>query len=127
MGMQGDFLQLLKERGYQFGAPAVSDVKSGREIAQATTILAMKYRDGVLVAGRSLSATHEAQGATRVMPPSFAMGEAAGAAAALAVRAGVGPREVSIPALQKTLVEQGAWLGEAVRDRVVGVAAAPAD
>lgn len=83
--------------------------------------------DGVLVAGRSLSATHEAQGATRVMPPSFAMGEAAGAAAALAVRAGVGPREVSIPALQKTLVEQGAWLGEAVRDRVVGVAAAPAD
>jgi proteasome beta subunit len=51
MGMQGDFLQLLKEQGYQFGAPAVADAKTGWEIAQATTILAMKYRDGVLVAG----------------------------------------------------------------------------
>lgn len=51
MGMQGDFLQLLKERGYQFGAPAVSDAKAGQEIVKATTILAMKYRDGVLVAG----------------------------------------------------------------------------
>lgn len=70
--------------------------------------------DGVLVAGRALSATHEAQGATRVMPPSFAMGEAAGAAAALAVRDRVQPRDVSIPALQKTLIQQGAYLGERV-------------
>lgn len=51
MGMQGDFLQLLKERGYQFCAPAVSDAKGGQEIVTATTILAMKYQDGVLVAG----------------------------------------------------------------------------
>lgn len=57
MGNQGDFLQLLKERGYQFGAPASSAGldPSGRgigpEITRATTILAMKYRDGVLVAG----------------------------------------------------------------------------
>jgi hypothetical protein len=79
--------------------------------------------DGVLVAGRSLSATHEAQGAVRVMPPSFAMGEAAGAAAALAVRAGVEPREIPIPALQQVLVRQGAWLGE----RFAGATAAPAD
>ncbi|HYH10913.1 MAG TPA: FAD-dependent oxidoreductase, partial [Thermomicrobiales bacterium] len=74
--------------------------------------------DGVLVAGRALSATHEAQGATRVMPPSFAMGEAAGAAAAIAVRDGTQPRGVSIPALQQVLVRQGAWLGERVQQRV---------
>lgn len=67
--------------------------------------------DGVLVAGRSLSATHEAQGAVRVMPPSFAMGEGAGTAAALSVKDDVRPRDVSIPALQKTLIEQGAYLG----------------
>jgi hypothetical protein len=73
--------------------------------------------DGVLVAGRCLSATHEAQGATRVMPPSFAMGEAAGAAAALSVRHGTSPRDVSIPELQQALVRQGAWLGESVRER----------
>lgn len=83
--------------------------------------------DGVLVAGRSLSATHEAQAATRVMPPSFAMGEAAGAAAALSVRAGVAPRDVPIPTLHETLVRQGAWLGETIRDRVMGATASSAD
>ena len=49
MGMQGDFYQLLKERGYQFGQPATAD--SAVDIPNATTILAFKYRDGVLVAG----------------------------------------------------------------------------
>ncbi len=49
MGMQGDFYQLLKEQGYQLGASAVAG--GGREFMTATTILAFKYRDGVLVAG----------------------------------------------------------------------------
>lgn len=49
MGMQGDLFQLLKEHGYQFGTTA--EVRAGDDIPRATTILAMKYRDGVLVAG----------------------------------------------------------------------------
>ncbi|MCK6493858.1 MAG: proteasome subunit alpha [Nitrospira sp.] len=49
MGMQGDFYQLLREQGYQFGNPAAA--ASGLDIPTATTILAFKYRDGVLVAG----------------------------------------------------------------------------
>lgn len=49
MGMQGDFIQLLKEQGYQLGAPVAAS--AGIEIPTATTILAFKYRDGVLVAG----------------------------------------------------------------------------
>ncbi|MDF0645117.1 MAG: proteasome subunit alpha [Nitrospira sp.] len=49
MGMQGDFFQLLKEQGYQFGLPAAA--ASDVEIPTATTILAFRYRDGVLVAG----------------------------------------------------------------------------
>ena len=49
MGMQGDFLQLLKEQGYQLGT--VAPVRDGQELTSGTTILAMKYRDGVLVAG----------------------------------------------------------------------------
>jgi len=68
--------------------------------------------DGLLVAGRCISATHEAMGATRVMPPSFAMGEAAGTAAALAVDAQIHVRKVSIPDVQTTLVRNGAYLGE---------------
>ena len=53
MGMQGDFVQLLKEQGYQFGQGGLSaDQSSGSAgITEGTTILAMKYRDGVIVAG----------------------------------------------------------------------------
>lgn len=53
MGMEGDFLQLLKERGYQIGVPASAGEgrSAAAEITRGTTILAMKYQDGVLVAG----------------------------------------------------------------------------
>jgi len=71
--------------------------------------------DQLLVAGRSLSATHEALAAVRVMPPAFAMGQAAGTAAAIAVAKGVAPRRVSVAELQATLVRQGAYLGERLR------------
>lgn len=67
--------------------------------------------DGVLMSGRCISATHEALAAVRVMPPSFAMGEAAGTAAAHAVRRGVQPRQVDVPELQAQLLRQGAYLG----------------
>ena len=49
MGLQGDFYQLLKEQGYAFGASG--QVGSGQALTTATTILAFKYRDGVLVGG----------------------------------------------------------------------------
>lgn len=49
MGMHGDFFQLLQEQGYRLGAPA--EVRGDQVLPTATTILAMKYRDGVLVAG----------------------------------------------------------------------------
>lgn len=65
----------------------------------------------LLVAGRCVSATHEALGAIRVMPPSFAMGEAAGTAAALALREGVPPRQVPVGWLRSTLRAQGAYVG----------------
>ena len=67
--------------------------------------------DGLLVAGRCLSATHEAAGAVRVMPPVFAMGQAAGTAAALATERGLPPRRVDVPELQSVLRTQGAILG----------------
>jgi proteasome beta subunit len=49
MSMQSDFYQLLKEQGYALGMPGQSGV--GQPLTTATTILAFKYRDGVLVAG----------------------------------------------------------------------------
>ena len=66
--------------------------------------------DGLLVAGRSLSAQSEAAGAVRVMPPCMAMGQAAGTAAAMAARDRISPRDVDIPGLQERLRRTGAYL-----------------
>lgn len=68
--------------------------------------------DGLLVAGRIISTTAEAHGATRVSPTCMACGQAAGTAAALAVGVGTAPRDVDIRALQRVMVTQGALLGK---------------
>jgi hypothetical protein len=84
--------------------------------------LVPKDLDGLLVAGRCISATHEALGAIRVMPPAFAMGEAAGTAAAIALEYRVEPRRVEVPLLQRLMVRRGAYLGETVAGRVASTA-----
>ena len=50
--------------------------------------------------------------AIRVIPPCFAMGQAAGTAAALAVREGVGPKQLDPAILVSTLKEDGVYLPE---------------
>ncbi len=66
--------------------------------------------DDLLVAGRCLSATHEAAGAVRVMPPCFAMGQAAGVAGALALEFNTTPRRLDPAKIQTVLRKQGAIL-----------------
>jgi len=68
--------------------------------------------DNVLVAGRGISATHEALAAIRVMTISMAVGQAAGLAASLACRSGVPVmvRQVDRVALRSGLLESGAIL-----------------
>jgi len=68
--------------------------------------------EGLLVAGRSISSTHEAMSAIRVMATCMAMGEAAGRAAKLAVRHGVLPSEIDVQELQRELLDHGAYLRE---------------
>ncbi len=70
--------------------------------------------DNLLVAGRCASMTHMGQSAARVSGGCFVMGQAAGTAAALSVRAGLRPRDLSVTALQAKLDVDGAYLG---RDR----------
>lgn len=65
----------------------------------------------MLVAGRCISSDHAAQASYRIMPVVCCIGEAAGVAAALASKAGVGVRDVKIDALQSTLRENGAFIG----------------
>jgi hypothetical protein len=64
----------------------------------------------VLVAGRCFSATHDAHASVRSMAQCMAMGQAVGTAAALAVSAGVEPREVPIDGLRDHLRADGAIL-----------------
>jgi hypothetical protein len=67
--------------------------------------------DNLWVAGRCASMTHEAQSAARVTGACFVMGEAAGVAAALALRSGVAAAKVPVAELQSRLEDEGAYLG----------------
>ena len=70
-----------------------------------------KETDGLLVAGRCISADFLADNSLRLIVPCFATGQAAGTAAALAADQGIQPRHIAIGQLQDTLVKQGAYLG----------------
>ena len=67
--------------------------------------------DGLIVAGRAISASSDAAGAVRVMPPCMAMGHAAGIAAALAAKGGTKPRSIDANEVRTILLQQGAFLG----------------
>ncbi|WP_421356058.1 FAD-dependent oxidoreductase [Pseudocitrobacter faecalis] len=62
---------------------------------------------GLLVAGRSLSASHVALSSARVMPTCFALGQAAGIAASLAVDAECAVADISIEGLHQQMKKQG--------------------
>jgi hypothetical protein len=72
--------------------------------------------DNLLVAGRCASMTHDGQSAARVSGGCFVMGEAAGTAAALALSGNTNPRDIAVDKLQRTLQQQGAFIG---RDQAV--------
>jgi hypothetical protein len=66
--------------------------------------------EGLLVAGRCLSADHDAHASVRSMGQCMAMGQAAGAAAVIALKHGCSPRAVPIHELQSELRKIGAIL-----------------
>jgi hypothetical protein len=66
--------------------------------------------DGLLVAGRCLSASHDAHASVRSIGQCLAMGQAAGVAAALATKMGVEPRTLPATLVRERLVEMGAVL-----------------
>ena len=59
--------------------------------------------DGLLVAGRCISATHEALGSVRIMAPCMGTGQAAGTAAAMAVSEKKDVRDIDTAALRAAL------------------------
>ena len=70
-----------------------------------------KTVDNVIAAGRCISCAPDLIDRVRLIPVCVVTGQAAGVAAALAVKAGARPRDVPVADIQKVLREQGAYLG----------------
>ncbi len=77
--------------------------------------------DGLLACGRHVSCDPNSHGFMREIPQCWITGQAAGVAAALAVKRGVAPRAVDVGELQQALREQGVYL-RAAGERAVAAA-----
>jgi hypothetical protein len=92
IGWRSGYLDLM---GYKFTGMRVHDVPY-RAILPETV-------DGLLTAGRSISATHVAMAAGKSMGNCMATGHAAGLAAAMSAKQGIMPRELKVVELQDAL------------------------
>ena len=70
-----------------------------------------KGENNLLVAGRCVSADHVAQASLRIMPTVCSIGEAAGTAAAMAVKMNASVRDLPVQELRQTLKNNGAFVG----------------
>lgn len=85
---------------------------------QAYTIplrsLISKDAENLLMAGKCISATHEAIGSTRVIPICMGQGQAVGTAAAMAVTMKKEVRDLLTSDIQNRLIDQGAEIGQSI-------------
>lgn len=97
-----------------WGWPPIPDSRGYNQLPYRMMLPRRRSADGVhnlLVAGRCASMTHDGQSAARVSGACFVMGQAAGTAAAIAVRSRLSPHDIDVAHLQGLLREQGAFLG----------------
>jgi glycine/D-amino acid oxidase-like deaminating enzyme len=73
------------------------------------SLLAREYTN-LMAAGRCISVDHRVHHATKEIPACMATGEAAGTAAALALRDGVSPKQLDVERLRQELRSRGAIL-----------------
>ena len=88
--------------------------QDGEHFGIPYSIMIPKGWDNLWVAGRSVSSDILSNGSIRVQPCCIMMGEAAGAAAALAIRDNVNARNLDMRKLIRTLRSQGAYLPQEV-------------
>lgn len=79
--------------------------------------LVPKKAENLLVVGRCMSSDQIAFESWRAMAHVLALGEAAGVAAAVSTQDGVNVRNVDVAKVQRLLVEQGAEIGQGLRDK----------
>jgi hypothetical protein len=92
-----------------FKFPPIPDSRGFNELPYR--MLMPESVDNLLMAGRCASMTHDGQSAARVSGACFAMGEAVGTAAALALSGNTNPRDIAVEKLQQALKQQGAFIG----------------
>jgi FAD dependent oxidoreductase len=105
---RGDNPRGFNQLPFRMMLPGPARGGSGGPPARANTVR------NLYVTGRCASMTHGAQSAARVTGPCFAMGEAAGTAAGLALDHGVACGAVDVAVLQQRLERSGAYLGRQV-------------
>lgn len=109
VGVNGWPLELHLKGDVEFRWPKIPESRGFNHLPYRMTVpLGL---DNLWVAGRCASMTHEAQSAARVTGACFVMGQAAGTAADLALRAGTRSDGVDVAALQERLAADGAYLG----------------
>ena len=86
----------------------VHDLEPGKSMTIPYRCMLPLNNEGLLVAGRCVSYEAPVANCIRCMPQCMVMGEAAGTAAAIAVKQGTTPRNVDIKLLQETLKKQDA-------------------
>ena len=89
---------------------AYTEYQSEKNYYIPLSALLSRDRANLLGAGKCVSADTYAFAAIRVMPPCFAMGEAVGITAALAVKKGCAPREVAVSEVQSEILARGGYL-----------------
>ena len=92
------------------GPTQIGFVPTGKWYSIPYRCLVARDVDNLMMAGRCLSATHEALGSVRISPTSMAVGQAAGVAAALSVRTGSLPAEVKVQDVRSRLLTDGALI-----------------
>ena len=106
---------LKREVVFEDSVAQVARGKSGKSFGVPYRCFVPKILDGLLATGRCISVDHYTQEPTRLIPACFATGQAAGVAAALAVKSHIEPRHVDVLALRGQLEQENAYVGESAK------------
>jgi hypothetical protein len=109
IGVNGWPLELHMKGDVEFRWPKIPESRGFNHLPYRMTV--PQGPDNVWMAGRCASMSHEAQSAARVTGACFVMGQAAGAAADLALKDDRGAADVDVATLQSRLEQNGAYLG----------------
>ncbi|NEE01064.1 FAD-dependent oxidoreductase [Phytoactinopolyspora halotolerans] len=109
IGVNGWPVEAHVEGTVEFRFPVAEDSRGFNQLP--FRMIVPQGVDNLYVAGRCASMTQGGQSSARVTGPCFAMGQAAGTAADLALSAKVPVGEIDVAELQRRLIAEGAYLG----------------